>query len=199
MNGVRPFGTGEKTPAWKILIDKIYDGNAVAKEILLRHSRAVAELALSINRASRLGLDNDDIIAAAMLHDVGIIETTAPGIGCNGKLPYIAHGIAGGKMIRKVGLPEWLARIAERHTGSGLTEQDIKERNLPLPLDIRMVPETKLEKLICYSDKFFSKRPGCLETKKTLENVRYEISRYGEDSLRRFDALHASLHLERPE
>lgn len=52
---------------------------------------------------------------------------------------------------------ESLARIAERHTSSGLTHAEIIAARLPLPLDRSYMPETVEEKLICYADCFYSK------------------------------------------
>mgnify|MGYP004420939777 CR=1 FL=1 len=58
--------------------------------------------------------------------------------------------------MRREGFPE-IARVCERHTGTGLTDEVIKQRQLPLPAgDYR--PETLEEQLICYADKFYSKR-----------------------------------------
>lgn len=162
-----------------------------AKEILLEHSRAVARLALEINERRNLGLDREMIEYAAMVHDIGIIRTYAPGIGCHGTLPYICHGTEGADMLRKAGCPEWAARVAERHTGAGLTADDIHEQNLPLPADRILIPETLLEKLICYADKFFSKKPGQLSVRKSTDRVRNELARHGAPTLERFDALHA--------
>lgn len=175
---------------WRSLVERLYADAPLAKEILLRHSRAVADFAARINTERQLGLDADMIETGAMLHDIGIILTDAPGIGCNGLLPYICHGIAGARLLRLNGAPEYAARIAERHTGAGLTAADIAERQLPLPYDVEMCPRTILEKLICYADKFFSKRPGQIENQKTVEKVRDEMRRHGPSVLERFDRLH---------
>ena len=58
--------------------------------------------------------------------------------------------------------------------------------DLPLPV-ADYCPTTLLQKLICYADKFYSKS-GSME-RKPLEKVRAQMARFGEDSLRRFDAL----------
>lgn len=175
---------------WRAIIDFFYADNAEARDVLMEHSRAVAHMAAEINRKRELGLNPAEVEAAAMLHDIGMVRTHAPGIGCHGEMPYICHGVIGADMLRTVGAPEWTARVAERHTGAGLTPEDIATQQLPLPTDRVMMPETTLERLVCYADKFFSKRPGHLSTPKTLEQVRCEMARHGEASLRRFDTLH---------
>lgn len=168
-------------------IDKYYESGSRLREILILHSRQVADMALAINADRRLGLDPAQVEAAAMLHDVGICRCDAPGIECRGTEPYIMHGVIGARMLRQDGMPEWVARVAERHTGAGLSEQDIAELGLPLPPGDYM-PRTLLERLICYADKFYSKS-GSME-RKPLEAVRRSMLKHGPETLSRFDALH---------
>lgn len=175
---------------WQYLVDLFYSENTVARDILVTHSKAVAGLALRINADKQLGLDPRQIEYAAMLHDIGIIKTNAPGIGCFGTESYIRHGVLGADMLREVSAPEWAARVAERHTGSGLTRDEITARNLPLPSDRILMPGTLLERLICYADKFFSKNPERLSEQKSLETVRSELARHGAESLSRYNDLY---------
>ena len=70
--------------------------------------------------------------------------------------PYIRHGVIGARLLRAEAMPEEWARVAERHTGTGITMEDIISQNLDLPL-ADYCPETMLEKLICYADKFLSR------------------------------------------
>lgn len=181
---------GTAAPDWRSLADAFYGASPRARHILIEHSRVVAALALEINRRRDLGLDPRQVEYAAMVHDIGIYATHAPGIDCHGTLPYICHGIAGAQALRRAGAPEWAARVAERHTGAGLTPQDITEQNLPLPLTVTMVPETTLEKLICYADKFYSKNPAKLTVPRTTEQVRKDMGAHGTDTLSRFEQLH---------
>lgn len=174
--------------AWQELIDKYYPVHRKVRGILLSHSRAVADMAMQINREKELGLDEDTLEAAAMLHDIGIIETDAPGIDCFGNAPYLCHGAIGADMIRSVGLPEEIARVAERHTGAGLTAEEIEMAKLPLSQGRCYMPETTLEKLVCYSDCFYSK--GSDMGRKSLERVEKSMARFGEGVLSRFKELH---------
>ncbi|MDE6396343.1 MAG: HDIG domain-containing protein [Muribaculaceae bacterium] len=177
-------------PDWRSVVDRHYPPGE-ARTIMLTHSRMVAELANILNHRCNLGLDSEAVETAAMLHDIGIIMTDARGIGCYGSEPYIRHGILGADMIRRNGLPEWAARVAERHTGAGLTADDIISQELPLPLDRVLVPETVLERLICYADKFYSKNPGSLTVRKPGDRVRISMARHGDSTLARFEALEA--------
>ncbi|MCM1483997.1 MAG: HD domain-containing protein [Muribaculaceae bacterium] len=175
------------TDYWNHIIDLYYPAGTPLRDIYLRHCRSVADEALGIAHRLHLPLDDSTVEAAAMLHDIGIFLTDAPGIECHGTEPYIRHGVLGARLLRQLGCPEEIAAVAERHTGSGLTAQEITEQHLPLePLDY--MPRTLLERLMCYADKFYSKSGSM--TRKPLGSVRKSMARFGEDSLKRFDELH---------
>lgn len=164
------------------LIDKYYSDNAPLRHILVTHSRSVAEMAVEVvRRHPELGADEAFVREAAMLHDIGIFLTDAPGIQCFGKEPYIRHGLLGGRLLREEGFPRH-ARVAERHTGTGLTEEVIRRQQLPLPLE-DFSPETLEEQIICYADKFFSKTH--LERVRTPEQVLLSLEKFGPDGVAR--------------
>lgn len=169
------------------IIDRFYAGQPELYKILLKHSSQVQQKALQIAEFSQIPVDPEILANGAMLHDIGIIQCNAPGICCYGELPYIAHGIAGGRMLRDIG-PEMevYARICERHTGSGLTAAEIKAEILPLP-EMDFLPETIEEKLICLADKFFSKSGNMAE--KPLPKIRRSMEKFGTPALERFDEL----------
>ncbi|MDO4319513.1 MAG: HDIG domain-containing protein [Bacteroidales bacterium] len=173
----------------KAIYDKYYPTGTRARDILERHCRSVASLAIEINDRLGLGLDHETIDRAAMLHDIGICMTDAPGIDCHGTEPYIRHGISGADMLRREGYDEEVARVAERHTGAGINAADIAELKLPLPTDRVLMPETLLERLVCYADKFYSKS-GDMQ-RKSLERVRSSMARHSSATLERFERLHA--------
>ena len=169
------------------IIDKYYGGCDALRHILLTHSHSVAQRALQIaNRHPELNIDCDFVREAAMLHDVGIVRVNAPAIECCGTEPYIRHGVCGAEMLRAEGLPEKFARVCERHTGAGLTLNDIVSQNLPLPHH-DLQPETIEEKLICYADKFYSKTH--LDRCKTIEQAEKSLAKFGGDTLARFRAM----------
>ena len=168
---------------WMGLIDRYYSDNQPLKELLLIHSRLVADKALGIADAHpELAVDKGFVEEAAMLHDIGIFMTDAAPIHCRGRYPYICHGYLGAELLVREGLPRH-ALVAERHTGTGLTLGQIIERNLPVPRR-DMVPVSIEEKVICFADKFFSKtRP---EREKSVDEAAASLSKFGEDTLLRF-------------
>lgn len=179
---------------WQQIIDKYYgEGSNKLKSLLLLHSQSVARKALQIGFShTELSLDMKFIEEAAMLHDIGIIRCNAPGIHCHGTEPYICHGRIGAEMLRAEGLPRH-ARVCERHTGAGLTRDDIVSQQLPLPQQ-DFLPETMEEKLVCYADKFFSKsRP---DEEKTLEQAVRSLSKFGDEGVSRFMEWHEMFKTE---
>lgn len=169
------------------IIDKYYPAGSPLRDSYMRHCRSVADLALEIAARRRLPLDPAEIEEAAMLHDIGIFLTDAPGIECRGTEPYILHGLLGGELLRREGMPERDARVAERHTGAGITADDIIAQGLPLPVDGDYMPVTLLERLVCYADKFYSKS-GSME-RKSMEKVERSMARISPSTLERFNRL----------
>lgn len=157
------------------------------RHILVTHSESVARRALQIaSRHPELNIDTDFVREAAMLHDVGIIRVDAPSIECHGTEPYIRHGVCGAELLRSEEIDERYARVCERHTGAGLTLDDIVSQNLPLPHH-DLQPETIEEKLICYADKFYSK--SHLSREKAIEQAEKSLAKFGGETLARFRAM----------
>lgn len=168
---------------YQLLIDKYYPEDNELRHILIIHSQSVARKALQIvSSHPELHLDARFVEEAAMLHDLGIFRTDAPGIQCFGSEPYICHGRLGAEILRKEGY-ERHARVCERHTGAGITCREISAQGLPLPHQ-DFLPETLEEKVICYADKFFSKTH--LDQEKSIEKAEKSLAKFGEDGVMRF-------------
>ncbi len=159
---------------WQTIVDKYYPQGSALRTVFLRHARQVTAEALAIAADKHLPLDEATVTDAAMLHDIGIFLTDAPGIHCHGSAPYLKHGPLGAALLREEGVAEEIARVAERHTGVGIPPY---------------MPETLLERLICYVDKFYSKS-GSME-RKTWPEVLAQQAKFGADNEARLLALHA--------
>lgn len=165
------------------IIERHYDPGTPLYNCLVEHSKQVAEMALEIaDRHPELNLNRDFLHEAAMLHDIGIVFTDAPAIFCMGSEPYIRHGFLGAELLRNEGLDKH-ARVAERHTGTGLTEEEIIARDLPLP-HRNFEPETMEEQVICFADKFFSKTK--LGQRRTPEKVEESLMKFGDVPVAKF-------------
>lgn len=194
------------------LIHRYYPEDNALRRMLLHHSRQVCARALQIvERHPELGANRNLVEAGAMLHDIGIFLTDAPGIHCHGTAHYILHGSLGAQLLRneakqlkkekqqeeqlkeeklqaiqlqeELHFYEALARICERHTGTGLTRQTIIERGLPDPHQ-DLLPETIEEQIICYADKFYSK--SHLERERTIPQTLQSLEKFGDEGVEKF-------------
>ena len=169
------------------IIQRYYTPGNDDYRVLVLHSTQVAELAQRF--AERLisrgqPVDVEFVQEAAMLHDIGMCTTDAPGIYCFGTEPYIKHGILGRRMLDSMGLYRH-GRVCERHTGAGITAEEIISQHLPISPPRDLLPESVEEKLVCYADKFFSKsHPD--DGPRTMERVRRSLEKFGEGTLQRF-------------
>ena len=172
------------------IIQRYYTPGNDDYRVLVLHSRQVADLAVRLGqRLIDKGepVDLEFVEEAAMLHDIGMCRTDAPGIHCHGTEPYIRHGILGRQMLDAIGLFRH-GRVCERHTGAGITAAEIIDQHLPIDPPRDLLPESVEEKLVCYADKFFSKS-RLDEPPKTIERVRKSLAKFGDDSVVRFDEM----------
>src|SRR6266545_916245 len=114
------------------------------------------------------------IVPERCFFDKGVCRTAVPDIGCYGSDPYIRHGVIGREILEAEGLPRH-ALVCERHIGVGLTVADIKVQNLPLP-EREMTPVSLDERIICFADLFYSKRPGRMTVEASPEEVRRKLA-----------------------
>lgn len=166
------------------MLSKYYAAGSEAYRIVSIHGEDVARKALQIAELHpEMNLDLKFIEEAALLHDIGIFMCKAPEIDCHGEADYICHGYLGAELMHREGYPAH-ALVCERHTGAGISREEIAGRRLPLP-HRDMLPVSPEEQLICFADKFFSKTR--LGKEKPLDKIRSGLSQYGNDTLLRFD------------
>ena len=165
------------------IIEKYYTKGSELYNILMNHSIDVKNKALTIAETHpELNADKTFIEEASMLHDIGIFLTDAPSIQCFGDEPYIRHGILGAEILRREGFPQH-ALVCERHTGAGLTKDEIIQQNLPLPHH-DMMPVSIEEQIICFADCFFSKTK--LGQEKTVEKILQKMEEHNTRSAIQF-------------
>ncbi|MCR5049598.1 MAG: HD domain-containing protein [Paludibacteraceae bacterium] len=171
---------------YNAIIDKYYAASPELKNVLVTHSRQVADRALSIiDHHPEWTVDRQFVEEAAMLHDIGIIFCKAPKIFCVGEHAYIEHGYLGAELLRQEGLPKH-ALVAERHTGTGITIEQVEREELPIPVR-DYCPQSLEEKIICYADKFYSK--SHIGEEVDLDKVKANIWKYGHDAIVRWNEL----------
>ncbi|MCL1868464.1 MAG: HDIG domain-containing protein [Paludibacter sp.] len=167
-----------------LIIEKYYKKSSDLYRLLVCHSRQVADKAVEIcQKHTELNADLQFVEQAAMLHDIGIFLCHAPSIFCFGEHHYIEHGYLGAQILENEGFTRH-ALVAQRHTGTGISLEEIIERNLPLPHQ-DFCPISIEEKIICYADKFFSKSKP--EKELSTDEIRKKLRKIDEKKLIIFD------------
>jgi len=144
------------------IIVEFYQPGTRTYNILVQHGKQVADKA--VNAAK-----------------IGIFLTHTPELGCTGEHPYVCHGYLGREILESKGLPKH-ALVCERHVGVGITAEEIKRHNLPLP-QRDMVPVSIEEQVICFADKFFSKNGNLIANEKSVEDILCRLEPYGADKV----------------
>jgi len=122
----------------------------VAEQLLTRADRGPGRAAGGL-----ADIDRDLVRAGCLLHDVGVyrLYDDAGQLDFAG---YMRHGVLGHELLAESGYPEAICRFASRHTGVGITRDDVIRQELPLP-PADYVAETPEELLVMYADKFHTK------------------------------------------
>lgn len=142
-------------------------------EQVIRHCKVVRDVA--VRMAEKANADVRLVEASALLHDIGRSKTHG-----------IRHAVEGGKIAKKLGLPENIIKIIERHVGAGLPADEAKKLGLP---EKDYVPKTLEEKIVCHADSLvdnYKKQRIENEIKKALINSYREYAN-------RLIALHKEL------
>jgi uncharacterized protein len=149
-----------------------------AFDVIYTYSRIIADIAAELIAQQQLAVDSQLVHAAALLHDVGYYAL----FNDSGYVPQ--HGIVGAGLLRHAEMSEAIVRVAERHTGFGLTKDYIIAAGLPLPYQ-DFIAETLEESLIMYADKFHTKHVMAEDPKDSLgrfnsvEEYLVHAGRYG--------------------
>jgi len=105
----------------------------------INHSIKVAEKALEIAGRTQAELDMELVGRGALFHDLGKSETHE-----------IEHGKIGAELGRKLGLPEKITAVMEKHIRGGLTKEEAVELGLPVKdYTLRLLEE----RIVIYADR----------------------------------------------
>lgn len=177
------------------IIERFYTPGTPLYQVLVEHSRIVTEKSLDIaGGLQHLHPDLELIKTGAMLHDIGIFMTRARSLGCDGEAPYVCHGYLGRTLLDEQGLPPEYGFICERHTGAGITKENILLNNLPLP-QRDMVPVSLEEKIICVADKYHSKSPKQSDEQITTRQIFEKLEKIDPGHAARFSAWAEAFNL----
>lgn len=157
-------------------LHRSYAPSRAAFESVFEHCSIVCRIADQY--LASLDLDGDLVRAGALLHDIGVYRLDSA--------EYVRHGVLGHELLHGLGFPDELSRFCSRHTGVGITRDDVLRQALPIPVD-DYVPGTPEEELVMYADKFHSKRtPPVFVSGDTYAAV---VARWGADKVVTFGAM----------
>lgn len=154
-------------------------------DLVYTHCAIVCRIAERLLARTGHGLDAALVRAGSLLHDIGVYRLCDADGGID-SARYIRHGLLGHELLRREGFPEVLCRFASRHTGVGITCDDVRTQGLPLPV-ADYVAETGEERLVMYADKFHSKSdpPAFV----SADTYAARVQRFGDDKKAAFLAL----------
>jgi len=150
------------------------------------HSLKVAQKALDIARRTGASVEMEFVGRAALFHDLGKAQTHA-----------IEHGRLGAEAGKKLGLPDHITAIMEKHIRGGLTEAEARDLGLPVK-DYSL--KALEERIIIYADRLVDIiMDGMVKTEPEAEERFEEIlstnTRYGknETTLQRYLGYHREI------
>lgn len=137
-----------------------YAPNDAVYNLVYGHCQVVNEIARWC--VSNLPIDEqvnvELLTTAALLHDIGTyVLLDDVGKVINKRL-YPLHAILSGKIIADEGIDKRVMQIVETHVLLGLSKQEIIEKSWPLPAR-DYIPGSIEGELLCYADRFHSKKP----------------------------------------
>lgn len=155
--------------------------------LVYTHCQVVEAIAMQLLDANPLTSINRELVhIGCLLHDIGAYQVLEDGKFVKG----VRHGTIGEQILKNEGFSEVIYRFASHHTGVGLTEQDVIDQGLPIPI-ADYTAKTDEERLIMYADKFHSKSNPPVEPPYfcTFDWFRNSVQKFGPDKAAKFDAL----------
>lgn len=155
--------------------------------LIYQHCQVIEAIAMQLLDAKPIaGVDRQLVHVGCLLHDIGAYQVLEDGHFVKG----VRHGTFGEDILKAEGFPVTIWRFASHHTGVGLTEQDVIDQKIPIPI-ADYTAKTDEERLVMYADKFHSKSNPPLEAPYfcTFEWFRDSIQKFGKDKAAKFDAL----------
>lgn len=154
----------------------------------IRHCIKTAEKALEIAERTGLNIDMKLVCRGALFHDLGKAKTHE-----------IEHGRIGAELGMKLGLPEEITNIMEKHIRGGLTKEEAIELALPVKDYSLKVLE---EKIVIYADRLVDIiMEGVIplesesEAEERFEEILRQYPRYGKNkkTLKRYLEYHREI------
>jgi uncharacterized protein len=177
-------------PTEQEIIDlhKKYAPNEAAYLQFYNHCSMVWEIAKNILNKNKLDIDEELVKVGCLLHDVGVYKLFEEDGTFYRPIEYLRHGILGKEIIDTEKIDERIGLMITRHIGMGITADEIKQNNLPLPHE-DFIPLSLEEKLVCFADKFHSKYQNEESAFHTSESIKNHLRKYGQKKIDIFEGM----------
>lgn len=162
--------------------------NAGVSEDDIKHCVKVAEKALEIAERTKANVDMELVGRGALFHDLGKAKTHE-----------IEHGKIGAEIGGRLGLPQEITDIMEKHIRGGLTEEEARELGLPIK-DYTL--KTLEERIVIYADRLVDIITDGIvqikseqEAEERFEEILRQYPKYGknEKTLNRYLGYHREI------
>lgn len=137
-----------------------YAQNETVFELVYRHCVIVNEIALwCADNLADATIDRDILAAGCLLHDIGTYALFDKNGHIDNMRNYRQHAIFGAALATEEGFDDRIADMIQTHVQLGLSKQEIIDNQFALPRKDYQ-PTTIEGRLLCYADRFHSKRPA---------------------------------------
>ena len=151
---------------------EILKKNGCSDEVVA-HCKAVRDVAIKMAHLAKA--DIALVEAGALLHDIGRSKTQG-----------IFHVVEGVEIAKKIGLPDKIVKIIERHIGGGISKQEAIKLGLP---EKDYIPITLEEKIVCHSDSLIDN----YKQQKIDREIEKALNKGHKEYASRLNALHKEL------
>ena len=139
-------------------LHKRYAQSDIVFNLVYGHCQIVAEIALWCVKEKQLEINVEILEAGCLLHDIGTYAIFDADGKDNNEHNYKQHAIFGAALALEEGFDERIADMIRTHVLMGLTKEEIVHNGFGMPQ--KNYEPTSIEgRLLCYADRFHSKRP----------------------------------------
>ena len=139
-------------------IHRRYAQSDTVFHLVYEHCQIVAEIAIWCVKEKQLDVNVDILEAGCLLHDIGTYALFDAYGRDNNEHNYKQHAIFGAALALEEGLDIRIADMIRTHVLMGLTKEEIIDNSFGIPQ--KNYEPTSIEgRLLCYADRFHSKRP----------------------------------------
>ena len=165
-----------------------YAPSDLVLELVLTHGRIVADIAAGCaDRVDEGDDERDDervdepvdralLRATCLLHDLGTYALYAPDGRLGNHAAYPQHALIGATLLREEGVDERVAEAVRTHVLMGLSAQDVRDAGFVLPAR-DYAPQGLVAELLCYADRFHSKKPCFNEAERFAAGLEASLPR----------------------